>query len=114
MSPATPRSLSDLERDRFLSQAENLARLIENPGWADYEALLGAMRLSAMEEMARCSVSEFAYWQGVVGTLAEILDRPHRIVETAAVVQKEEEEADPAQARAALRALMNVHLEGDL
>ena len=107
------RTLSELERDRFLAQAENLARLVENPGWADYESLLSGMRLAAMEEMARCGIDQFAYWQGVVGTLAEILERPHVIISTAAAVQREESEADPSR-RADLRALLNVHLEGDL
>lgn len=113
MSPAT-RTLEQLERDRFLSQAENLARLIETPGWGEFLTLLTNMRLSAMEEMARSTVDQFAYWQGVVGAIAEIIERPQAIVSTAAAVQKEEEEQDPAEARLAIRALMNVHLEGDL
>lgn len=113
MSPAT-RTLEQLERDRFLGQAENLARLIESPGWEEFMVLLSNMRLSAMEEMARSSVDQFAYWQGVVGAIAEIMDRPQAIVTTAAAVQREEEDANPAGARLALRALMNAHLEGDL
>lgn len=110
----TPRALADLERDRFFSQAEHLAQLIQHPSWPAYQDLLASMRLSALEEMARCTSEDFRYWQGVVGVLAEIMSRPQQIAETAAVVAREEMEADPSRIREAIRAVMNSNLEGDL
>jgi hypothetical protein len=111
------RSLKDLERDAFLAQADQLVQLIEHPCWPAYQQLLAAMRLSAMEEMARTDATDFRYWQGVVGTLAEILDRPQQIVDTAtAVKEAEAADSDPVRIREAVRTLMQsgATLEGDL
>jgi hypothetical protein len=84
------RTVEELERDAFLAEADLLATMTTSVGWQEYEKLLTAMRASAMEEMAVCEPGDVRYWQGVVGTLREILDRPHQIVATAAAVKDEE------------------------
>lgn len=109
------RAAADLERDRFLAHAEQLAQLVAHPSWQAYTDLLAGMRLAALEEMAKAGPDEFRFWQGWVGALAEMISRPQQIVDTAQVVQEDEAAADPAQIRAALRALMmNDRIDGDL
>jgi len=81
-----------LERDAFLAEAELLARLTQTIGWEQYEALLTNMRTGALEEMAQSSPGEFPYWQGVVATLATIIERPHTVVATASAVHNEEQD----------------------
>ena len=84
-----------LERDAFLAEAEMLARLTSSIGWEQYETLLSNMRAASMEKMSECDQGDFRYWQGVVQTLASIIERPHQVVQTAASVH--EDEQDDAQ-----------------
>lgn len=79
--------LEDIERDRFLAEAGTLATLISHHAWPGYEDLLAKMRLGALEEMAHCQPAELPFWQGVVQTLAQVLERPHDIVREATAVQ---------------------------
>ena len=105
--------LEELERDRFLAEAESLAQITQHPAWARFEELLTQMRLAALEHMAQAGVAEFPYWQGVVATLREIKERPHQIV-AAALSVVEDEKAQRAHVRTALDLADRVTLEDDI
>jgi hypothetical protein len=108
--------LEELEINAFLAQGELLARLQSDPSWAGWTTLLTSMRQSALEELARCAdAGEFRFWQGVASALGEVLDRPKRIVESAAAHQRSEEE-ERRGLRPELRAAigMGLDLEGDI
>jgi hypothetical protein len=108
--------LEELEINAFLAQGELLARLQEDPSWVGWTTLLTAMRQAALEELARCAdAGEFRYWQGIAGALGEVLDRPKRIIESAAAYQRSEEE-ERKGIRPELRAAigMGLDLEGDI
>lgn len=108
-----PRDLHDLEVDAFLAQAETLAQLAELPAWSAWTALLRDMRQAALEELARCTdPGDFRYWQGVASALAEVLDRPTRIVTAAGEFQRAEE-ADQHIFRPELRAIVGAGLDAD-
>lgn len=77
------RSLQELQFDQFLAQAELLAQLAELPAWGAWTTLVRDMRTAALESLAEAPADEVRYWQGVVGALAEVLERPGRIIDTA-------------------------------
>lgn len=108
------RDPQELEKDAFLAQGELLARLLNHPEWeSGWCELLRAMRLGALEELARCAdPGEFRYWQGFAGALGEVLDRPGRIVREAAAAQQEEESAKPV-IRPDLRAAIGLGVDRD-
>jgi hypothetical protein len=106
------RDLKDIEIDAFLSQAEMLARLQGNGLWETWLGLLRDMRQAAMEDMARSTVEDFRYWQGVVATLGEIIDRPARITAAAADYQRAEEE-EKHTIRPELRAAIGLGVDRD-
>lgn len=86
------RDLREMEIDDFLAQAEKLGQLMVHPAWDGWVTLLRGLRQAALEELARCVDSgDFRYWQGVAGALGELLERPERIVTTAADYQRDEE-----------------------
>lgn len=99
------RDLRELEIDRFLAQAETLAQLSALPAWDQWTALLREMRNAAMEELITAKVDEVRYWQGVASALGEILDRPGRIIASAADYARAEE-ADKREFRPELRAVV--------
>lgn len=108
--------LDALEIDRFLAQADLLARLQSDPAWAGWMDLLRDMRQAALEELARCSdPGEFRYWQGAAGALGEMLERPARITAEAAEYQRTEEEGRSI-VRPELRAAIGLGIdrEGDV
>lgn len=110
------RSLEDMAVDAFLAQGELLGRLLDNPAWPAWTELLRAMRAAALEQLAiEKDTGEIRYFQGVVGALGEVLDRPARIVAAAAAHQRAEE-AERVGIRPELRAAlgMGVDLEGDV
>jgi hypothetical protein len=107
------RPLDELERDRFLAEAESLAQIIQHPSWARFEELLTQMRLAALEHMAQSTPVEFPYWQGVVATLREIKERPHQIVATALSVAEDERDRRDS-VRTALDLADQVTFEDDL
>lgn len=112
---ATP-DLRTVEINAFLSQADTLANLVSHPAWFTYIGLLRDMRQTALEELAQGSQpADFRYWQGVAATLAEIIDRPDRIITAAAEFQRTEESETKA-IRADLRAAigMGIDREGDI
>lgn len=102
--------LSKIEVDKFLAQAETLATLMAHPAYAAWISLLGDMRQSYLEELARCSdPGEFRYWQGAASALAEILDRPGRIVASAgSFVETEESGKGVGVIRPDLRAVLGM------
>lgn len=104
--------LKDLETNAFLAQAETLAQLTDHPGWSVYAGLLHDMRAAALEELAHADADAFRHWQGVAATLAEILDRPRRIIEAAAAFTRSEE-ADKNVFRPELRAIVGAGLDED-
>lgn len=107
------RDLQALEIDAFLAQAETLAQLSQVPAWSAWTALLRDMRQAALEELAHCTLAEdFRYWQGVAHALAEIMERPGRIIATAGEHQRTEE-ADRRQFRPELRAIVGAGLDAD-
>lgn len=78
------RSVEDIARDAFLAEAETLAQLLQHPGWAVYENLLGKMRLDVVELMAKSTrMRQVVGYQGAAAVLAELIERPHQIVEAA-------------------------------
>lgn len=108
--------LDELEINRFLAQGELLARLLTDPAWEGWTALLRAMRLAAMEQLAiEKDPNEIRYWQGVAGALGEVLERPRRIVEAAAEYQRTEED-EKKVIRPELRAALGLGVdhEGDI
>jgi len=105
--------LEELERDRFLAEAESLAQITQHPAWGRFEELLTQMRLAALEHMAQAGVAEFPYWQGVVATLREIKERPHQIV-AAALSVVEDERDQRNSVRTALDLADRVTLEDDI
>lgn len=107
------RSLEDLDRDRFLGEAESLAQLISHPAWPRFDNLLHKMRDAAMEHMAQSTPAEFPYWQGVVAALREIRERPHQIAEAGRAVAEEESHRRET-VRTALDLVGRVSLEDDL
>jgi len=107
------RSLEELDRDRFLAEAEALATITSHPSWGRFEELLTQMRLSALEHMAQATPAEFPYWQGVVATLREIKERPHQIAAGARAILDEESQRR-AFGRSALDMVGSVHVEDDL
>lgn len=109
----TARNLQDLEVDAFLAQAETLAQLTALPAWSAWTALLRDMRQAMLEELAQCSdPGEFRYWQGAAHAIAEILERPGRIIATAGEHQRAEE-ADRRGFRPELRAIVGAGLDAD-
>lgn len=97
--------LQDLEVDRFLAQGESLAILAQSPQWSAFCDLLVSMRAAALEELATITdTGELRYWQGVAAAIAEILDRPGRIIDSAASF-RDDEEADKGAIRGEIRAL---------
>jgi len=111
-----PRNYEQLEEDAFYAEAETLSQLTTHPAWPVYVQLLAKMRLAAFEQLARARGEDVFHWQGVVGTLAEVMERPERIVASAEALKKQENEKPSRQdAMAALRYLVdNRGLEGDL
>jgi hypothetical protein len=107
------RPLEEIERDRFLAEAESLAQIVAHPAWGRFEELLVQMRLAAMEHMAQATPAEFPYWQGVVATLREIKERPHQIVAAAHAVL-DEENARKKSVRTARDLADRVTIEDDL
>lgn len=107
------RSLDELERDRFLAEAESLSQITRHPAWVRFEELLTQMRLSAMEHMAQSTPEEFSYWQGVVATLREIKERPHQIIAVAQSITEEEQHRKQSE-RKSLDFSPRVALEDDL
>lgn len=110
------RDLREIEIDTFLAQAEKLGQLMAHPAWDGWCGLLRSMRQAALEELARCvEPGEFRYWQGVAGALEELLERPERIVTTAADYQRDEE-GEKGVIRPDLRAAigLGVDREGDI
>jgi hypothetical protein len=108
--------LRELEINSFLAHAEMLAQLAQHPAWEGWTRLLHDMRQAALEELARgADPGDFRYWQGAAAALGEILDRPTRIITTAADYQRAEE-ADKGVIHTELRAAMGmgVDREGDL
>lgn len=106
------RSLHDLEVDAFLAEAETLAQLTALPAWEAYATLLRDMRTSALEDLSHADASDFRYWQGVVATLAEILERPARVIATAATFTADEEQ-DKGAYRPELRAIVGMGIDSD-
>lgn len=103
--------IGQLEIDRFLAQAELLGRLLTDPSWEAYEALLVSMRQAYLEEMARCTEPhDFRLWQGAALAIAETLDRPKRIVARAAAHQQAEEDGGQV-IRTELRAALGYGVE---
>lgn len=109
------RSLEEIQQDEFLAQAELLATLCAHPGWAAWRTLLRDFRASALEQLAQADAQDFRYWQGAAAALAQIMERPERIVAAAAQVQQAEE-AVKGIVRTDLRAVMGlgVDSEGDV
>lgn len=83
--------LRDLEIDAFLAQGEQLAQLAAHPAWPGYAALLRDMRQGALERCADPDEKQLGFWQGVAAAIAEILDRPAKIIDAAADYQRTEE-----------------------
>lgn len=107
------RDLRDLEIDAFLAQAESLGQLMAHPAWEAWTSLLRDLRASAMEQLAvEKDAGEIRYWQGAVGTLAEILDRPGRIAAAADDFRKAEE-ADTHTLRPELRSVIGLGVDQD-
>jgi len=106
------RSLEDLERDKWLGEAESLAQIVTHPSWVRYEELLVQMRLSVLEHLSTATDPlDVARFQGAAAVLREIKDRPHQIVASARQVMEDE----ATQAYAARLALDGaVPLEDDL
>lgn len=110
---AATRDLQALEMDAFLAQAETLAQLADLPAWSVWNTLLRDMRQAALEELAHCTLAEdFRYWQGVAHALAEILERPGRIIAAAGEFQRAEED-DKRAFRPELRAIVGAGLDAD-
>lgn len=108
------KDIEELEIDAFLAQAESLAQLREHHGYAAYADLLLKMRTAALEELAVCKdAGEFRYWQGVVAALAEVLERPGRLVSEASAYRAAEEE-DKKAIRPELRAVLGVTPSDDI
>ena len=85
------RSIEDVARDAFLAEAETLAQLLQHPGWAVYENLLGKMRLDVVELMAKSvRMRQGVGYQGAAAVLAELIERPHQIVEAASAMLDDE------------------------
>lgn len=85
--------LEDLERDRFLEQADTLARLINTPEWAVYEGLVQEFRASSLEEMVSCEEpNDMRFYQGVARAIQVLLHRPHEIVDAAREMHEAEDE----------------------
>lgn len=107
------RDLAEVEVDAFLAKAELIAQLTAHPSWPAWEDLLRTFRQSALEELTRVTdPSEFRYWQGVASALGEIVDRPGRIVASAAEILKAEE-ADKKGIRPELRAVVGMGFDDD-
>lgn len=104
--------LKDLETNAFLAQAETLAQLTAHPAWEVYAGLLRDMRQAALEELAHATPDTFRHWQGVAATLAEMLDRPARIIQAADAFTRAEE-ADKRVYRPELRAVLGVGMDED-
>lgn len=103
--------IEQLAIDRFLAQAELLGRLLADPSWSAYTELLTSMRQAYLEEMARCTEPhDFRLWQGAALAIAEMLDRPGRIVARAASHQRAEED-DGRVIRTELRAALGYGVE---
>lgn len=112
MTAASTARLGDLERDRFLAQAEQIAQLMQHPGWPVWVELLRTMRAASLEELAKCAdPGEFRYWQGAAGALLEIIERPTQMCELAGQVQRTEEAS--GQLRPELRSLVGLGLDHD-
>jgi hypothetical protein len=108
------RPLEEIERDRFLAEAESLAQITQHPAWSRFEELLTQMRLSVLEQLATASEPlEIARYQGAAVILREIKERPHQIV-AAALSVVEDEKAQRASVRTALDLADRVTLEDDL
>lgn len=109
------RDLREIEIDGFLSQAETLAQLSQQPAWEQYMDLLRDMRSGMLDELSRADVNDFRYWQGAANAIAEVLDRPARIVAAAADFTRAEE-VDKRGHRPELRAIigMGYDSEGDV
>lgn len=108
--------LKELEINAFLSHAEMLVQLTAFPQWGAWEALLADMRRSVVEELVSATdPGEIRFLQGAASTLGEILDRPRRIISSAADYQAAEQQ-DSGRVRPELRQLvgMGVDSEGDV
>lgn len=98
-------TIKDLEIERWLSQAEQLAILVQTPQWATLRELLTSMRIGALEELATIAdTGELRYWQGMAAGIGEILDRPDRVINWAAEY-RDREEAEKGVIRTDIRAL---------
>lgn len=108
------RSIEDLQRDQFLAEAESLAQLVGHPAWPRYETLLTQMREGVLELLATArSPRLLSRYQGAAAILAELIDRPHRIVATGHAVLAEETERK-AEVRTALDLAERVDLVDDI
>jgi hypothetical protein len=112
------RTYAELEIDAFLAEAEQLGQLVTHPCWPTYIALLAKMRLAAFEELGRCSMDDVGHWQGVVNTLAEIMERPARVIALAEETKEDEAENkkfSSAAVRDAIRMIATASpIDGDL
>lgn len=104
--------LDKLEEDAFLARAETLAILVAHPAYQTYADLLREMRAASLEQMAVANRDDVPYWQGVVGTLANIIDRPGRVIQTAATLQRAEED-DKGVVRQDIRAILGMGIDHD-
>jgi hypothetical protein len=105
------RDLRDLEYDAFLAQAETLAQLQAFPAWEAWTALLRDMRTATVEELvAAKDPGEIRFLQGAASALGEILERPSRIVASAASFI-EAEQQDKGAIRPELRAVVGMGLD---
>lgn len=85
--------LGELERDRFLAQADQIAQLVKQPAWLGWMELLKTMRTAALEELAKCGdPGDFRYWQGAAAALQQIMERPEQMCALAGQVAGDEEE----------------------
>lgn len=108
------RPLEEIERDRFLAEAESLAQIVAHPAWSRFEELLVQMRLSVLEQLATATEPlEVARYQGAAVILREIKERPHQIVAAAHAVL-DEEKSRKQSVRTALDLADRVNLEDDL
>lgn len=106
------RTAEQLAVDSFLAQGEMLAILTSHPAWPAFASLLKEMREQARNELEQCGPEDVRYWQGVSGTLSELMDRPARIVQ-AAGAKVEEEESEKQFVHTEVRAVLGMGADHD-